>query len=297
MMNTFRDRIAPLTVAAARLAYLIYALFVHGQAFTALHLWAFALVTLLVLVPFVTRIKIPNIIELDTKLNKLRERTDQELSQLRNAIATVTNVRVNPVLNQYTLLGSENQFKPMIEALTATLRKKDEVIAEDGGIESDRTRFIHQTRRVLDDAQMTLKVARVIQIAYEEKRQFKSDQEDLGPKDPFEKTNFLIDCMVNGGLKYFVPKDEQPATITRLQTYRNLAVIYADVYDRKRKPPGPDQTDIMVEVVGEMTANILAGVALLSGGAVASQRRIEEAIPYFKRGEMPPSEPSESKPS
>ncbi len=296
MMNRFRDRIAPLTVAAALLAYLIYALLVNGQAFTALHLGAFALVTLLVVVPFATRIRIPNIIELDTKLSKLHEQTEQELGQLRNAIATITNVHVNPVLNQYTLLGSENQFKQMVEALTAAPRK-DEVIVENGGIESERTRFIHQTHCVLNDAQMTLKVARVIQIAYEEKRLFKSDQEDLGPEDPFERTNFLIDCMVHGGLKYFVPEDKQPATITRLETYRKLAVIYADVYRRKRKPPGPDQADIMVKAVGEMTARILAMVALFSGEAVASQRRIAEAIPYLKRGEMPPSEPSESKPS
>lgn len=270
MMNTFRDRIALLTVAAALLAYLIYALFVDGQAFTALHLGAFALVTLLVLVPFATRIRIPNIIEFDTKLSKLHE--------------------------QNTLPVSENQFKQMVEALAAAPRK-DEVIVENGGIESERTRFIHQTHCVLDDAQMTLKVARVIQIAYEEKRLFKSDQEDLGPEDPFERTNFLIDCMVHGGLKYFVPEDERAATITLLETYRKLAVIYADVYRRKKKPPGPDQTNIMVRAVGEMTSSILAMVALFSGGAVASQRRIEEAIPYLERGEMPPSEPSESKPS
>lgn len=295
-MNTFRDRIAPLTVAAALLAYLIYALFVDGQAFTALHLGAFALVTLLVLVPFATRIKIPNIIELDTKVNKLHEQTNQELGQLRNSIATLTNVRVNPVLNQYTLLGSENQFKQMVEALTVTPRK-DENITEDGGIESERTRFFHQTRLVLNDAQMALKVARVMQIAYEEKRQLKSDQLDLGPIDPFEKTKFLIDCMVQGGLKYFVPKDKQPVTIKQLETYLNLNIIYAEVYNRKRKPPSPDQTNIMVEAVGEMTTSILAGVALFSGGAVALQRRIEDAIPYFLRGEMPPSEPSESKPS
>ena len=55
LRDWIKDRLAPLVVAGALLVYLVYALFIEKQSLSYLHIICFALISLLVLIPLVTK--------------------------------------------------------------------------------------------------------------------------------------------------------------------------------------------------------------------------------------------------
>ena len=287
-MNKFRDRIVPLIVSVCLLAYLFYALVYQNQTFNYLYLICFALVALLVLVPFAARIKVPNVLEIDTKLNELREQTDQELRQIKNSISSLVDVRVNPTLNQFTFLGIDSTYEQIAKVLGSTTDLKQ----PDSGkshIETERVRFIRQAASTLNDAQLSLKAARVVKLIDTE-HLIDLMSLDLGPDTLLGKNNFLIDSLINGGLKYLMSVEEHPSFIIKLESLRTFNMLYMDVYNNKKPPPDSGETSKMVNITADITGEIFSRIILICGQSLIYRNKILKAAEYLKRGEMPPAE-------
>lgn len=287
------NRFVCLTLAGMILAYLAYALIIERQPLSVLFLGALALVTLLVVVPFVSRVKIPNLIELDARIDHLKDQTEQNAAEMRNVVKSISSVRVEPVLNQVTVLGGTAELRKIMDALSA---ERDDHKAGDPKDQDEDAldRFMRDTRHLLGDVLMTLKLARVISIASEQKRQF--DSADLGPETFAERVPFLVSKMIEGDLRTFLPDgtDLQQKTIESLKVYEELCDIYVKVRAKQTHPPSAERTQHMLAEIYQMNEDIMAAVGAFSMRAAVAQRRVQDAIPYLMRGERPPDDALQS---
>ena len=127
--------------------------------------------------------------------------------------------------------------------------------------------FSDQTVDVLNYAQLSLKFARMIQIIQEENR-FDLKNFDFGPDTPVEKTNFLINHLVEGRLKYVSPVEEHKDLITKLETLRTFTGLYMDVFNKKVKPPASEATDRLIKIVESITLTLFANITYLAGEGI-----------------------------
>jgi hypothetical protein len=196
---------------------------------------------------------------------------------------------VNPTLNQFTFLGIDSTYEQIAKILGPTLDLKQQKDSINSLIVTERVRFIGQAATALNDAQLSLKAARVVKLIDTE-HLIDLTSLDLGPDTPLEKTNFLIDSLLNGGLKYLMSVEEHPSFIIKLESLRTFTKLYMDVYNNIKPPPDSGETLKMVNITEDITKEIFSRIILICGQSLIYQNKILKATEYFKRGEMPPTE-------
>jgi len=282
MKDSIINKIASLVVAAALLAYLVYSLFISKDVLSYLHIIGFALVGLLVLVPLVAKVKIPNLIEVETKIQQLREDTEKELTTIKNLITNTNDIRLNPIQNQFMLLSNEDTFKKLTETFGIDSKVRKPYIEQDA-----QHYFLDSTRVALNFSRMIIFAIRVIQIYFQEKRPLDVKKDIVGD-DHISKFESMSNAIIQGGLKYVLPESEIPKAVKAVETYQKILKLYFDVRDNNKKPPEINETTEMLAIIDDGMSNILLGIASLAGQLISFEQKMREATEYFKRGEMPP---------
>jgi hypothetical protein len=201
------EKIIPRVIASVAFAYLVYALTWGDEVLSYLHVIIFALVVVLVLAPFARRLKIPSVIDFESKLESLRGETKKEIGEIKNQISTTLESHVTPVQHQWNVIGMEG---PLVQELAKSITKELKQITptKTGKDNKDkRNRFLRRVDTYRAEAFDILTMAYYMHLAMSEQRPFDKDKDVLtGSND--EKVDYMINHLLDGGIESFVIPSE-----------------------------------------------------------------------------------------
>ena len=281
-MKDWLNRLVPLIVAGIILAYLIYALFFKEAELSYLHIIGFALAAALVVIPLVVKVKITNVIELQTKFDEFKEHTNKELTAIKNIFTNKTDVQVNPILNFTLSPDGYNKLTRVIEPSPKSIELTSD--------KDSRSLYISRIESAIKMVRIAFISVRAIQIAYEEKRVINFEQ-DLGPEDPYEQGEFLTKHMTQSILKLIIPEIRLPEVINGVEAYCKLLQIYETMKNDKAKQPPKevDSNEILVSV-NNLIANLNSGIGMHTARLIEFKQKIHELFDLPQAGKMQPSE-------
>jgi len=280
MGHSLWDKIIPRFVTTSAFAYLIYTLGWQGKDFSYLHFLTFALIVVLVLVPFVRRIKLPNLIDLETKMESLREETKIELANIRNQISTTWEARISPVQHQWNITGmDEPSMKVLSKLITEDVQPISSLEINDKE-KYTRNQFLRKADAHRLRVFTTLFLARPIQIALKEKRPF--NKEDMasywGSGNIDDKINYMVSQLLNGGVELFTPPSEVAEISEGLKSVKDLLEIRNKVNNKEIAPPDQQEAEELFNKTSNAIRGIISGVTLIEWQAILYQVEMMQKI-------------------
>ncbi len=278
MKHSLWDKTIPRVVTAGAFAYLVYALVWKGEDLSYLHVLVFSLVVALVLVPFARRLKIPSVIDFESKLESLREETKKELGDIRNQISATIETQINPVQHQWTVIGmGEPLVKQLAQSITEEFQRGTSVETVKGD-KYTRTWFLRKADSERMRAYDILFVAYHLQIALQQQR----SPEELAIPFPVkvidERINHMINHLLNGGVELFVPSSEVTKTSEGLKAIKTLLEVRSKVDSQEIEPPSQQETEELLAKIRNTIGGIIAGAILQGSEAIRSRYEIMQKI-------------------
>jgi len=282
MKHTWLERVLIIVVVAIALAYLIYTLAWQKEEFNYLHFLTFLVVAVLALVPFASRLRIPNVIEFDRKIDSVREETKKELADIRNIISSSIQTQVSPVQHQWNVIAAgDDSLKRLAQALSVAESESSQQQKEIEKIDSKSSEFLREVDHLRYGAYCTFLAARSMQIAMREERAVIPD--DLGKDKAGERVISLIDRILHNGVQLFVPPNEQGRTIEELQDMRKLLEIYIQVKHDKAEAPTDEEMQVLISKAKNAIGNILTGVIWHANHSLLYQQSMMKNIEAIKK--------------
>jgi hypothetical protein len=260
------DKIIPRAIAIIAFAYLLYALVWQDQELSYLHVVIFALVVALVLVPFARRLKIPSVIDFESKLESLREETRKEIGEIRNQISATLESHVTPIQHQWTVIGMEG---PLVKKLAQSITKELQQTTQTKTRKDDkdtRNQFLRKADSYRASANYTLFLAHKMQRAIHDEQLPKGSPEHVLSVD--ERINDDVTSLLKEGVQLFVPPEKEGKTVEGLKAIKDLIEIRKKVDSGEEEPPSQKDTEELFAKVEDTIAGIMAGVTLQGWQAI-----------------------------
>jgi hypothetical protein len=259
------EKIIPRVIASVAFAYLVYALTWGEEDLSYLHVIIFALVVVLVLAPFARRLKIPSVIDFESKMESLREETKKEIGEIRNQISTTLESHITPIQHQWTVVGmGEPLVKQLAQSITKEFRRTT-LTDTIKGAKYTRNQFLRKADAYRMRAFDTLFLAHTIQLAIHGQKPPGKQSKDTRSDD--ERINDLISSLPKEEIHFFVPEEYVEETFEGLKAINNLLEIRKKV-DSGEEPPNQKETKKLFATVDDTISGILAGVILQGWNAI-----------------------------
>ena len=282
-LKTFLEQWLPRLIALSIFAYLIYSLIFRGDAFSALHIGALAIILALILAPMASRLKVFNVIEFSSKLNDLKreqQKTKSQLSELRNQISTVVSTRVSPI-QIVTTDGS------VVRELFSSLKKTGKEEKKD--TEYTKEEFLRRTYGYRSRAYVLLLMTMGFQIATREHRAFElADHVEGNTMD--EKIPKMVKRILDNGLDSVFPItliDEKsgevrsvitPEIIEGLEQINSLIDLSQKIENDEIELPSHLDIDSLFDKVGNALSTIGLSLEVVGTSSILYQYRMTSAI-------------------
>lgn len=279
MQSSLWDKMIPRFVAVGGFAYLVYDLVWQKANLNYLHILVFLLIVVLVLVPFARRLKIPNVIEFESKLESLREETRTELVNIRNQISITLEAQISPVQHQWTVIGmGEPSVKQLAQSIVEQFRR---VASSD--IKKDdkytRDQFLRRTDSYRARAYDVLFITYHLQMALQNKRLAVEEEDgDFLQKTMDERIDYFLGNLLSGGIELFVPPSEVSRISECLKALMSLLDIRNKVDSREVEPPDEQEAEILFDKLHNALGGIIAGVVLQGSNSILYRYEIMQKL-------------------
>ena len=286
-LKLFFEQWLPRLIALSIFAYLIYSLIFRGDAFSALHIGALAIILVLILAPMAGVLKVFNF-EFRSKLNDLKreqQKTTSQLSELRSEISTSVSTRVNPI-QIVTTDGS------VVRELFSSLKKTEK--AEKRDKEYTKEEFLRRTYGYLSNAYVLLIITMSFQIATREHRAFELADHVEG-NTMYERIPKMVKRILDNGLDSVFPiklineKSGEvrsvitPEIIEGLEQINSLIDLSQKIKNDEIELPSHLDIDSLFDKVGNSISTIGLSLEVVGTNSILYQYRITSTINALKK--------------
>lgn len=291
-LKLFFEQWLPRLIALSIFAYLIYSLIFRGDAFSALHIGALAIILVLILGPVASRLKVFNLIDFNSKLDGLRQEqqeTKAHLNQLTNQISTVStalSIRFNPV-QVVSLQG--------LEQLISNSQQTKSQLPDEGG-KYTKTEFLRRTNGFRYRALPLLMLTRSFQITINEHRLFSSDLDTIQGETIDERIKNLVHIILQNDLRTAFPIeviDEKTAktckypvitadTLDGLRQIYSLLDLSHKIETGEEELPSPRDIDNLFNKIDSTLATIGAGLEIVATESILTNYRVTSTLDSLK---------------
>jgi len=286
-LKLFFEQWLPRLIALSIFAYLIYSLIFRGDAFSALHIGALAIILVLILAPMAGVLKVFNF-EFRSKLNDLKreqQKTTSQLSELSSQISNVVSTRVNPI----QIVTSDSSI---VRELFSSLKKTEKEEKKDK--EYTKEEFLRQTYGHLARAHILLMITISFQIAMLEHRRFELSDHVKG-NTMYERIPKMIKRILNNGLDSVFPiklinektgeatSALTPQIVEDLEQINSLIDLSQKVENDEIELPSHLDIDSLFDKVRNALSTIALSIELVGTNSILYQYRMASTIDALKK--------------
>lgn len=286
-LKLFFEQWLPRLIALSIFAYLIYSLIFRGDAFSALHIGALAIILVLILAPMAGRLKVFNL-EFTSKLNDLereQQKTKSQLSELTTQISTVVSTRISPI--QIVTTDSS-----VVRELFSSLKKTEK--EEKKHKEYTKEEFLRRTNGYLAKAYVLLILTVSFQIATREHRPFELADHVEG-NTMYERIPKMVKRILDNGLDSVFPIkliDEKsgearsvitPEIVEGLEQIDSLIDLSQKIENDEIELPSHLDIDSLFDKVGNAISTIGLSLEVVGTNSILYQYRMTSTINALKK--------------